>query len=801
MKRIIKHTTIIGSEIIGSEIACQFANIGVQVLILDFQPKKLNNLEIKKKYTLESSEVRNRIVNENLQKTINLSPNSLYKTSFLERIKTGNIEDDLSKIIQSDWIIEAVIENLDIKQSIYKKIEKYRKKGTLISSNTSKIPLYLLLEGRSKDFKKHFAGTHFFNPVRYIPLIEIIPTKETLPKVKKFYINYGDLFLGKTTILCKDTPFFIANRIRIFSIMSLLHYIKKLNLSVVEIDDLTGPIIGHQNSATFGSLDFIGLDIFFNNANKIFKTVKNDEANSQFQIPNFIKKMIKNKWLGNKTQQGFYKKIITKNGLSKIMSLNLNTLKYECLKKTKFQTIEMIKNTNLVIDRFKVLISGTDKAGIFYRKYLANIFSYVSFRIPEISNTLYQIDDAMSSGFKWEHGPFKIWDSIGIENGLKLIKQHNLNAAHWVYKMIQNKNNSFYKFSSLGKLLYYNSLKEKYEYITKQSHIIILDSVQKNKIIWKNNTALIKDLGDGILNLEICSKINSIKNEVIYAINKGIDIAEKNYRGLVIANQKNNFYTGDNLAMIFTLASSKKYNNLYFYIKSFQNTIMRIRYSSIPVIICPHEMTLSGGCELTMHADKVIATPETYIGFIEFNIGIIPAGGGSKEFTKRIAESFQNNEIETKKLLEAYHIITLSKITNSAYEAYDLGFFQKHKDLVIMNKNRQILEAKKQAIILYEFGYSMPIPNKFKVLGKNAMGIFYVDSDQMVTGNYISEHDKLIANKLAYVMTGGNLSEPTLVSEKYLLKLEREVFISLCKEKKTLDRIKYMISTGKTLKN
>lgn len=802
MNRKIKHISILGSGIMGSGIACHFANIGIQVLLLDISPKELTEIEIKKGLTLNDSQVKNRIVNENLQKSINSSPAPIYHKSFVNRIQTGNFDDDLPKISSSDWIIEVVVERLDVKKSIFEKIEQYRKHGTLISSNTSGIPIHLMTEGRSEDFKKHFAGTHFFNPARYLQLLEIIPTKDTSKEIIDFYLNYGELFLGKTTVLCKDTPAFIANRVGIFAIMNLFHQVKKFGLTIEDVDKLTGTVIGRPKSATFRTVDVVGLDTLVHVANGLFQAVPHDEAHHQFKLPDFIQKLMNNNWLGSKTGQGFYKKVTHPDGTSEILGVDLETLEYRSAKKTNFSTLELTKTVDNIIDRFKILISGSDQAAAFYREVFGSLFAYVSFRIPEISDDIFSIDQAMKTGFGWEHGPFQIWDAIGIEKGVELAKNSSIGSVSpWIDEMIKNSITSFYSFNDAGEKQVYQIINKQQEKIPNQDNFIILENIREHKTIWKNSGAAIQDLGDGILNLEFRSKMNSLGSEVIQGINKAIDLAEKDYRGLIIANNGQNFSVGANLMMIFTLAIEQDWEDLNLAIHHFQKTMMRIRYSGIPVVACPHSMTFGGGCELTMHADKNVVAAETYIGLVEVGVGVIPAGGGTKEFTRRVSESYVKDDVETNRLREAYLNIAMGKVSTSAYEAFDLGIFQKHKDLVVVNKNRQISEAKKQAILLSEAGYSQPIPTKFKVLGKNAMGMFYVGSDQMIAGKYISEHDRLIANKLAYVMTGGNLSEPTEVSENYLLNLEREAFLSLCGERKTLERIQHMLTKGKALRN
>lgn len=796
MNRSIKKVAVVGSGIMGSGIACHFANIGVEVLLLDIAPKELNETESKKGLTLDSKVVRNRIVNEHLQNALRSKPSPIYHQKFASRITTGNTTDDMAKLADADWIIEVVVERLDIKKTVFEQIEKYRKPGTLITSNTSGIPIHFMSEGRSEDFQKHFCGTHFFNPPRYLKLFEIIPGPKTSPEVLSFLENYGEKFLGKTSVVAKDTPAFIGNRIGIYGIQSLFHLVKEMGLTVEEVDKLTGPVIGRPKSATFRTVDVVGLDTLVHVANGLYEGVPNDEAHELFKLPEFISKMMENKWLGSKTGQGFYKKVD-----KDILTLDLDTLEYRPNKKAAFATLELTKTIDKPIDRFKVLITGKDKAGEFYRRNFAGMFAYVSNRIPEITSDLYKIDDAMKAGFGWENGPFEIWDAVGIEKGIELIKAENLNYAAWVDDLLASGNKSFYSVKD-GATYAYDIPTKSQKKVPGQDAFIILNNIRENKKVWSNAGASIQDLGDGILNLEFHSKMNTIGGEVIQGITKAIDLAEKDFQGLVIGNQGANFSVGANIGMIFMMAVEQEYDELNFAIKQFQDTMMRARYSSIPVIAAPHGMTLGGGCELTLHSDKVVAAAETYIGLVEFGVGVIPGGGGSKEMALRASDQFHKNDVELNVLQEYFLSVAMAKVSTSAYEAFDTGILQKGKDVIVVNRDRQIAEAKKHALILAEAGYTQPVRRKdVKVLGKQALGMFYVGTDSMEAGHYISEHDKKIANKLAYVMAGGDLSEATLVTEQYLLDLEREAFLSLCTERKTLERIQFMLTKGKPLRN
>ena len=801
MTRRIKKVAIIGSGIMGSGIACHFANIGVEVLLLDIVPTELNDKEKAKGLTLENKAVRNRLVNDALATSLKSKPSPIYNQKFASRITTGNIDDDLHLIKDVDWVMEVVVERLDIKKVVFEKIEKHRTPGTLITSNTSGIPIKFMNEGRSEDFQKHFAVTHFFNPPRYLKLFEVVPGPNCDQAVTDFLMMYGDKFLGKTSVLAKDTPAFIGNRIGIFSIMNLFHIVKEMGLSIEEVDKLTGPVIGRPKSATFRTIDVVGLDTLVHTANGVKDNCPEDEMRAQFEIPAFINQMMENKWLGSKTKQGFYKKSVNADGKKEILSLDLNTLEYRSKKRASFATLELTKTIDNVGDRFKVLVKGKDKAGEFYRKCLSALFAYVQNRVPEISDEIYRIDDGLRAGFGWEHGPFEIWNEIGVAAGVELMKAAGKEPAAWVSEMLEKGETSFYTVKE-GATYYYDIPAKAQVKKPGQDSFIILDNIRKTSEVFKNSGVSLQDIGDGILNLEFRSKMNTIGGDVLTGLNRAIDIAEKDFQGLVVGNQAPNFSVGANIGMIFMMAAEQEYDELNMAIKYFQDSMMRMRYSSIPTISAPHGMALGGGCEISLHADKVVAAAETYMGLVEFGVGVIPGGGGSKEMALRASDAFKKGDVELNLLQENFLTIGMAKVATSAYEAFDLGLLQKGKDIVVVNKERQIATAKAHAKLIAESGYTQPVARKdVKVLGKQALGMFLVGTDSMEHSKYISAHDQKIANKLANVMAGGDLSEPTLVSEQYLLDLEREAFLSLCTERKTLERIQHMLKTGKPLRN
>jgi 3-hydroxyacyl-CoA dehydrogenase len=801
MKRVIKKVAVLGSGVMGSRIACHFANIGVQVLLLDIAPKELTADEEKKGLQLDAPAVRNRIVNSALQAAVVANPSPLYRKSEVSRIKTGNFDDNLKDIASCDWVIEVVVERLDIKKSLYERVEQFRKKGTLITSNTSGIPIHLLAEGRSDDFKQHFAGTHFFNPPRYLKLLEIIPTPDTKPDVLDFLLHYGDLYLGKTVVLAKDTPGFIANRVGVFALLDAMQTMQKLGLTVEETDKLTGPVIGHAKSATLRTSDVVGLDTTINVANGLAQGLPNDEAKDVFVLPDFVKQMGENKWLGDKTGQGFYKKVKGEGGKSEIHALDLNTLEYKPSQKVKFATLELTKSIDKLADRFKVLVSGKDKAGEFYRLSFGSLFAYVSNRVPEIADQLYKIDDALRAGFGWELGPFETWDALGVQAGIDLAKAADRTVAPWIEEMLAAGNQTFYKVEA-GVRKFYDKESQHYQPVAGVENFIILDNLRASgKVLWKNAGASVIDLGDGILNVEFHSKMNSLGTDVIQGLMKGVELAENGYRGLVVGNDAPNFSAGANLGLVYMQAVEQEFDELNMMIQQFQQAMMRMRYSSIPVVGTPHGLTLGGGCELNLHCDRVVASAETYMGLVEFGVGLIPGGGGTKEMTLRTAAKYEEGEPEFNLLRNTYMTVSTAKVSTSAAEAFDLGFLRRGDEIVV-NSNRVIAQAKAAAIELADAGYSQPSQKtNIKVHGRGALGMFMSGVYAMKLGNYISEHDEKIANKLAYVMCGGDLSSPTEVSEQYLLDLEREAFLSLCGERKTLERIQAILTTGKPLRN
>ena len=761
----------------------------------------LTKVKNKKKLSLDSKAVKNRIVNEMFNKCIKSKPSPIYSKSFIKRIKLGNFDDDIDKIKSADWIIEVVVEKLEIKHQVFDLIEKHRTPGTIVTSNTSGIPIKLMSKGRSDDFNKNFAITHFFNPPRYLNLFEVIPSPNCDKHLLSFLLKYGEKYLGKTSILAKDTPAFIGNRIGTFGIQSLFHQVKNGDYTIEEIDKLTGSIIGRPKSATFRTADVVGLDTLISVSKGIYDSCKNDESIEIFKEPDFLKKMVKNNALGSKTGKGFYKKIKDNSGKSKILRLDFDSMEYVEQKKVNFDILSKARKIKASNEKFKFLVSGDDKGSNFYKENFSRMFHYIQNRIPEISDSIVSIDEAMKAGFGWKDGPFEIWNYIGINEGKELMKVYGLETAKWIDDMLSNGYNEFYKESE-GIVQYYDLKSKKYKAKPGQEGFVILKNILEDKVVWSNSEATLYDIGSDIVNLEFSSKMNVINQNIISSLKKGVEIAEKDFKGLVIGNEGSHFSAGADISMIFLLSVEQEYDELNHVMKIFQDTMMRLRYSAIPVVAAPHGYTLGGGCELCLQCDAVVPYSETYIGLVEAGIGLLPGGGGMKEMILRASDKFKKNDVEVNILQEYFMNIGMGKTATSGFEGYELDYFIKGRDITVMNKKNQINIAKQKALNLFDAGYTKPIErNDIKVLGKQALGMLYVGVDSLRAGDYISDHDKKIANKIAYVLCGGDLSQPTKVSEQYLLELEREAFISLCGERKTLERMQYMLKNGKPLRN
>ena len=795
MSRRIRKVAVLGSGVMGSGIACNFANIGLDVLMLDIVPRDLSDDQ------KSNTAARNQIVNGALKTAIKSKPAPLYDKAFASRIKTGNFEDDFEKIADCDWIIEVVIERLDIKKIIFEKVDKYRREGSLVTSNTSGIPIHLMLDGRSDDFQAHFCGTHFFNPPRYLRLFEVIPTDKTSQEVVDFFMHYGDMFLGKQTVLAKDTPGFVGNRIGVYAMGKIYQLTTELGLSISTVDRLTGPLIGRPKTGTFRLGDLVGHDTSVNVIKGLKDNCPDDEKNGDFVVPKHMQFLIDNKFLGDKSKQGYYKKTKDENGKRKILELNLETLEYQEKQKSDLPSLKMGKQIDDLKKRIQTLFKGEDKGGEFTQRSLAGLFAYASNRIPEISDQLYSIDDAMTAGYAWDIGPFEYWDAVGIEKGIEVSEANGDTVAQWVKDMVKAGHTSFYKREG-GSLKYYDINAGDYKVKPGTESFVILDNYRDQAPVFKNSEVILHDIGDGVLNLEFISPHNSIGEGVLRGLTECIQIAEDgDWKGLVIGNNDAQFSVGANLMMMGMLAYQQEFEELNMGINMFQQTTMRCRYSSIPVVTATQGYVFGGGCEIMMHSDAAVMAAESYIGLVEVGVGLIPGGGGTKEFALRASDQFFEGDVKMPTLIEKFKAIALASVATSAQEAFNIGYALPHRDEVVLNKDRNIANAKQKVLDLAK-NYVQPIIRQdVHVLGRSGLATLYAAANELKLGRYASEHDIKIAHKVAYVLCGGDLTSEQKVSEQYLLDIEREAFLSLCGEQKTLERIQHMLKTNKPLRN
>ena len=792
----ISKVAVLGSGVMGSGIACHLANAGYEVLLLDIVPFDLDEKD------KNNPAARNRIVNASLKAAIKSKPAPLYDDSFAERITTGNFDDNMKDIKDCQWVIEVVVERLDIKQQVFANVEKYRTPGTLVSSNTSGIPIHMMLEGRSEDFRQHFLGTHFFNPPRYLRLLEIIPTKETKQEVVDFFMHFGDEYLGKKTVLCKDTPAFIANRVGVYNMAKIYQLTQKLGLTITEADALTGPAIGRPKTGTFRLGDLVGHDTAVHVINGIRENCPDDEQADNFIIPEYLKFLLDNKFLGNKTKKGFYErtKMKDENGRRIILALNLDTLEYAPSQKPNLPSLAAVKQMDSLEQRIKYFFKAKDKGAELVKQSLLGLFAYVSNRIPEIADDLYAIDDAMKAGFGWDVGPFEYWDMVGVQKGIDMAEAQGESVAQWVKDMVASGKESFYIVEN-KEPKYYNIPSNSYQAIPGREGIIILDYYRDNELIYENPEVQVHDIGDGVLCLEFRSKMNAIGEGILRGINDTIDIAEDGpWKGIVIGNNAKNFTVGANLMLVAMLAYEQEFDELNMAVDLFQQTAMRVRHSAVPVVLATQGYVFGGGCELAMHADAVMAGAESYIGLVEVGVGLIPGGGGTKEFALRAAKEFDPGKVQIPTLIERFKTIALASVATSADQAFTQGYLDRTKDHVVINTPKAIARAKEKVLELSKH-YVAPTVEDVYVLGRRGLGALYMAVNELKLGQYASEHDALIAQKVAYVMCGGDLTGPQKVSQQYLLDIEREAFLSLLGTQKTLERIQHMLTTNKPLRN
>lgn len=796
MRYKIDKVAVLGSGVMGSQIAAHLANAGINSYLLDIAPSELTEEEKAKGLTLESPQVKNRFVNKGLDFAKTVKPAAFFDPKFAERITVGNFTDNLKWVADADWIIEVVVEKLEPKKDLLGKVDKLRKPGSIVSSNTSGIPIKDIAEGFSDDFKKHFLGTHFFNPPRYLKLLEIIPTDDTLPEVINFISEFGSKNLGKGIVNCKDTPNFIANRIGIFGIMNSLKLMMEQGLNIVEVDKLMGPATGKPKSALFRTSDVVGLDTMAHVSKNIYDSVPNDEQRDVFVMPDFVNTMVSNKWLGQKTKQGFYKKVG-----KDIMYLDYNTMEYKESPKVKYPSLEAAKQIDSLPKKIATIAYGTDAGSKFVWESTIATLIYSANRIPEITEDIINIDNAMKWGFGWDIGPFEIWDGLGVAKSVERMKSEGKEVPAFVEEMLASGKKSFYQKVE-GNLYYYDLVSKDYKLAHQPKGITILSSLkEQGKVIKKNAGASLIDLGDGIACLEFHSKMNSIGGDTVDMLHKSLKEVEENYEGLVIGNQGQNFSVGANLMMVLMSAMEGEWEDLDLMIRGFQNATMAVKYSKKPVVVAPFNLTFGGGCEFSLAGARTVTAAETYMGLVEVGVGVIPGGGGTKELTIRALDKLAPDADPLTVLKPVFETIGMAKVSASAVEARKLGFLR-DADPIVMNKDMLIEVSKQTALGLAKSGYQAPKPRTdIQAFGRSVLSAFKLGLYTMREGGYISAHDELIGTKVCNVLAGGDLITPRKVTEQYLLDLEREAFLSLCGTRKTQERIQHMLKTGKPLRN
>ena len=797
MNKVIRRAAVLGSGVMGSTIACHLANVGMNVLLLDMVPRDLSQEQ------KDDPQSRNRLADQALKSAIKSKPAPLFKKEYGDRITTGNFDDHFDQIGECDWVIEVVVEDLSIKKKIFDQVDQFRKQGSLVSSNTSGIPIHLMLEGRSEDFKKNFLGTHFFNPPRYLRLLEIIPTAETDPKVIDFWMDFGRTRLGKETILCKDTPAFIANRIGVYAMAKIFELTESLELDIDTVDKLTGPGLARPKTGTFRLGDLVGMDTAIKVVKGVQQACPEDQMVQDLEMPEAIQWMLDNNFLGNKSGQGFYKKTKEKDEKGKriILALDLADKEYKKKEKKDYKSLETSKQIEDPAKRVKALLKADDSGAELLRQSMAALLSYAAHRIPEISDNIYSIDQALKAGFAWTYGPFEYWDLLGYQEGVELIKKYEFTLPEWLAGFESADRTGFYEYRN-GQKWCWHPVNEKMEIIPGQQGLVQLDAHRQKEPVFKNAEVIVHDIGDQVLCLEFQSKMNTIGEGVLRGLNEAIDIAENgDWRGLVIGNEADNFSVGANLMLIAMMAYNQEFDELNFAVDFFQKSSMRCRYSTIPVVSSTQGYVFGGGLEMSMHCDAVVAAAESYIGLVEVGVGLLPGGGGTKEFALRISEGFSEGDVQIPTLIKGFRTLATGHVATSAAAAFDAMYLIDHRDQIEINKPYNISRAKARVIQLSE-SYTPANPREdITVLGKQGLASLYAAANELKRGNWASDHDIKIAHKIAHVICGGPISGQQKVSEKYLLDLEREAFLSLCGEQKTLERIQHMIQTNKPLRN
>jgi 3-hydroxyacyl-CoA dehydrogenase len=809
MHKTIKTAGVVGAGVMGATIGAQLANVGIETLLLDIVPPKMTEEDKKKALTPESRRFRDKFAEKGVQTALKSKPASFYIPENSRLIRTGNLEDDLGLLKEVDWIVEVVVERLDIKKSVFEKIDSVLTPGTIITSNTSGIPGKAMVEGRSDTFRKHFAITHFFNPPRYMKLLEIVPVSETLPEVVETLANFCERVLGKGIVYAKDTPNFVANRIGIFSLLSVIRNMMDLGIRIETVDELTGPVVGNPKSATFRTSDLVGVDTLVHVANNVYEGAAGDEKRDMFKVPDFINRMVADNLLGEKSKQGFYKPV-EEGGKKVILSIDHKTLQYEPLQKVTFASLEAAKNISGTAGKIKSLYFAEDPAGQFTFRTLSETLIYAANRIPEIADDIVNIDNAMKWGFARRLGPFEAWDALGVPKSVEKMKKAGYEIPPWVEAMLKSGKTSFYK-RELGVQHFYDVASKDYMPVPVKPGIILLPSLKdKNKLVAGNKGASLVDLGDGVACLEFHTKMNAMGEDIVSMILKSADIVSKEFEGLVVANHGDNFSAGANLPMILFTAQEEEWDELEWMVKTFQDSFMKLKYLDKPVVAAPAGLTLGGGCEICLAADRVRFGAETYMGLVEVGVGLIPAGGGSKEMVLRNTEHLfevQPGGVYPKQIelvpfvARAFETIALAKVATSGPEAIKLGYLRP-TDKMSVNRDFLIEDAKKTVLAMNLEGYTPPRPiHEIRVPGENTFALLKMAVWTLNQQGYATDHDVTVSEKVAYVLCGGRVQGDTKVSEQYLLDLEREAFCSLAGDPKTQARIQHMLTTGKPLRN
>ena len=800
----IEKAAVLGAGTMGAQIAAHLANAGIPTLLLDIVPGEPTAEEHARGLTLESKEVRDRVARAGLEAAKKAKPAAFFTPSAAALVTAGNFEDDLPRIKDCDIVFEAVVENLDIKRRLFERVEKFRKPGSVVASNTSGIPIRQIAEGFSEDFRAHFLGTHFFNPPRYLHLVELIRTEWTKPEVSCAVYGFLDRRLGKGVVVAKDRPNFIANRVGTYGALVTLGVLAEGGYTIEEVDKITGPALGRPKSATFRTFDLVGLDVLAHVARNLYEAVPDDEERAVYKLPEFVERMVNQGILGDKTKGGFYQKRKGAGEQKEIWTLDVATLEYRPPQKAKFPSLEAAKNVEDTRARVKSLFWGKDRVGEFLWKTSSRVFAYAANRIPEIADTVVEVDRAMRWGFGWELGVFEAWDAVGVEKVVARWTEEGAAVPANVRKMLDAGATSFYK-SEGGRDSFFDFESGEYRPVSDQPGVVVLKSLKdRTGVIKKNAGASLLDLGDGVACLEFHSKMNSIGGDTLSMLKAALAEVEKNFVGLVVGNQGQNFSVGANIMLVLLGAQEEEWDEIDLGIRAFQQATMSLRYSPKPVVVAPFQMTFGGGCEMTLHADRARAAAETYIGLVEVGVGLIPAGGGTKEMLVRAMDSIPPGVTEADPfpfVKRAFETVAMAKVATSAAEAKALGFLR-DEDSYSMNADRLIADAKQEVLALAAVGYTQPRPRAdVLALGNSALSTIKLGIHQMKRGGFISDHDAVIGEKLARILTGGDLNHETRVSEQYLLDLEREAFLSLCGMRPTQERIAHMLKTGKPLRN